>query len=299
MTMKVAICAIARFENPYIREWVDYHLGIGFSHIYLYDNNREGEERIADVLDVEMPEYRGRVDIIPFHDVETCPQMKAYRQCYTSADSDWIAFIDLDEFITLSPSCGYHSVPEFLADRRDCDAVLLNWMCYGDSGKTFYEERPLLERLKTPLPKYYSVSNLWGKQPINGHVKTLVRTGLDFEMTGPHVGQGSRQCEDAEGRAVENVPYQPRISHEVLYVRHFITKTIEEYIRTKGRRPAADGAFGYYSISSFFWYNKPTIFKLRIWRTYCKEHHVRDERSALWWLKVWIKMWIITPLFVK
>ena len=35
------ICAIALHEEPYIDEWIQYHLALGFSHIYLYDNSND------------------------------------------------------------------------------------------------------------------------------------------------------------------------------------------------------------------------------------------------------------------
>ena len=37
--MTYAICAIAKNENNYINDWVNWHINIGFDHIYLYDNN--------------------------------------------------------------------------------------------------------------------------------------------------------------------------------------------------------------------------------------------------------------------
>ena len=37
MTYPVIVC-IAKREHDYIEEFVKYHIGIGFKHIYLYDN---------------------------------------------------------------------------------------------------------------------------------------------------------------------------------------------------------------------------------------------------------------------
>lgn len=39
--MKIAICTIVKNENHYIRNWVSYHLRLGFDTIYLYDNNSD------------------------------------------------------------------------------------------------------------------------------------------------------------------------------------------------------------------------------------------------------------------
>ena len=34
--MKTALCCIAKNEDRYIHEWVDYHLKLGFDKIYIY-----------------------------------------------------------------------------------------------------------------------------------------------------------------------------------------------------------------------------------------------------------------------
>lgn len=33
-----SICAIFKNEGTYLREWIEYHLMIGFDHIFLYNN---------------------------------------------------------------------------------------------------------------------------------------------------------------------------------------------------------------------------------------------------------------------
>ena len=43
--IKVALCCMAKKENLYLREWVEYHLEMGFTHIFIYDNNDINEER--------------------------------------------------------------------------------------------------------------------------------------------------------------------------------------------------------------------------------------------------------------
>ena len=40
--MRTCILAIQRYENiKDIIEWIDYHINLGFSHIFLLDNNDE------------------------------------------------------------------------------------------------------------------------------------------------------------------------------------------------------------------------------------------------------------------
>lgn len=37
--MKTALVCIAKDEDDYLKEWVDYHLRIGFDEIFVYQNN--------------------------------------------------------------------------------------------------------------------------------------------------------------------------------------------------------------------------------------------------------------------
>ena len=48
--MKIALCAIAKNENLYIREWVEYYMKLGFSNIILYDNNNINGECFEEVI---------------------------------------------------------------------------------------------------------------------------------------------------------------------------------------------------------------------------------------------------------
>jgi ABC-type branched-subunit amino acid transport system substrate-binding protein len=47
---KVALCAIAKNENLYIREWVNWYKKLGVSKIFLYDNNDIDGEHFEDVI---------------------------------------------------------------------------------------------------------------------------------------------------------------------------------------------------------------------------------------------------------
>ena len=295
----IAICAIARFENRYIKEWVDYHLSLGFDYIYLYDNNREGEERIASVLNVEK-EYKNRVIIVPYHHFsnDQCPQMRAYADCYERNECEWIAFIDIDEFITLSPKSKLTNIKQLLHKCSSYDAILLNWMTYGDNEKVFYEDAPVLLRFPKPMPYRFSQYNMWGSHPINGHVKTIIRKDLNFRVNGPHVFYGPKTCCNGDGESVENIAYQPKITFKTAYIRHYVTKSLEEYIEGKMKRQAADQAQSIYNLTSYFERNKPSLAKYRIYEEFRANNSTQRELSLMWWLKQIIKQWVIAPLFL-
>ena len=49
--LKTAIICIAKMENAYIRDFVEYHRRLGFTHIFIYDNNDVDGEKFTDVID--------------------------------------------------------------------------------------------------------------------------------------------------------------------------------------------------------------------------------------------------------
>ena len=48
--MKVALVCCGRLENRYAVEFIEYYKQLGFDHIFIADNNRDGEEHFEDVL---------------------------------------------------------------------------------------------------------------------------------------------------------------------------------------------------------------------------------------------------------
>src|SRR6185437_4283619 len=92
--MNISICAIALDEESYLDEWIDYHHKLGFNHIYLYDNSPDHKLKDLNGTQVQVIHYPGSVK-----------QMAAFNDCLKNAQkkdtSEWIAFLDIDEFIIL------------------------------------------------------------------------------------------------------------------------------------------------------------------------------------------------------
>ena len=150
--MNTLLCCIARMENRYIREWVEYNKNLGFTNICLCDNNYDGEQDFRDVIGdyidsgyVILKDYRNQYD----------KQRTAYAECYAEYNDkyDWLAFFDVDEFLTLP----YHkTVSDYLSEKMfdDFYAVRINWALYGDNDMLYDDGRPVLERFKYPIPTY-------------------------------------------------------------------------------------------------------------------------------------------------
>lgn len=233
--MKVAICAIGKNENLYIKEWVEYYKGIGVDKIFLYDNNdKEDGEHFEDVISDYIND--GFVELINVRGKKVW-QLIAYQDCYDKhkKEYDWFGFFDIDEFITFE---NMSSIKDFLSDKRfsSYDMIHVNWLVYGDDGQVHYEPRDVRERFINPAQCLDFVKDY--EFPENCHVKSLIRGNRDVEWANtPHTPSNPLKCCDVLGREVDS--QSPIIDPYVItrcWIRHYYTKTIEEWVTNKMKR---------------------------------------------------------------
>ena len=264
--LKVALCCIGRLENKYIREYVSYYEKIGFDKIFLYDNNMKDEERFEDVIGdyiendfVEVIDYRGR----------DRAQLSAYQDCYDrhGDEYDWIGFFDIDEFFTFINR--KPNIKEYLSDERlnGYDMIHVNWLCYGDNDLVRYEDKPVTKRFTHPITPFDSKRTY--DFPENNHIKTLIRGGLNnvkWSKT-PHtpICDGIKCCNGAGEECNPNSPFN-NYEYSTVCLRHYQTKTIEEFYTNKVKRGYPDGNKSFFDTHSwatnFFKSNKSTPEKL-------------------------------------
>ena len=98
--MKIAICAIIKDEQRYLEEWLQYHFKLGFDEIYLYEDlESTSHKEICDKYENVF------LDKIENHFQTDRINIRRQRELYELfiekyKDSfDWVAFIDIDEFI--------------------------------------------------------------------------------------------------------------------------------------------------------------------------------------------------------
>ncbi len=91
----LSLCLIAKDEDEYLQEWLDYHILIGVERFYIYDN--ESKNPIRNLL----TEYIDAGWVVVHEIKGTAVQVMAYQHCLQTygENSKWIGFIDADEFI--------------------------------------------------------------------------------------------------------------------------------------------------------------------------------------------------------
>ena len=226
-TTTVAICAIGRLENRYAVEWVEHYKQLGVAHIYIYDNNREGEEHFEDVLQPYIDD--GLVEITPW----TGLQKQAYEDCYNrhQKENRWIGFFDFDELVEIS---GGRSVHDLLEGFEFADVLVMNWRTMTDNGLLHYEPKPMKERFTEATGEDFA---------INRHVKSFVQTGIEgISFNDPHCPNAPKlMVVNVHGTRVDQVPIQAQVIHDVARVDHYNTKSTEEYIDVKWKRGTCCG----------------------------------------------------------
>ena len=280
--MKTLLCCIARKENRYLREYVEYYKELGFTHICLYDNNYEGEEHIEDVIGdyvddgfVEIIDYRdkGREMLLP------CLQIDAYEECYRKygKEYDWVAFFDCDEFLAFADG-GPKNIEEALSwtGYDGYDAVCVNWMLFTDGGMLSDDGKPVLQRFVEPMLPY-DKKRLGSNICNNDLLKVIVRGGLDeFKLSTVHFTRIPNNVCNNVGEKITWVSGSWPVNFERMYLKHFRCKTVDEFM-LKIERGYPDTKITSVDrrrmlLSMFFQDNEPTAEKL----TYIKEKYDID-----------------------
>lgn len=125
-----AIAACARWETPYIVEWVNYHRSIGFDHIYIYSNDDDPTE-IYEALLPFLKEKEPYVTFVHYGFIGLQYQMYFHFLWRYSTETEYVMFLDVDEFLCLK---GVDHIGRFMRDFRAWDAVYFNWCCFGNNG---------------------------------------------------------------------------------------------------------------------------------------------------------------------
>lgn len=141
----LAIVAILKNEEPYLKEWLDYHLLAGVSHFYLYDNG--STDNYAAIV---RPYVEAGIVTSKYFPGESM-QFAAYDdavQNYRFYCRN-MAFIDLDEFLfpkqTTEPVTA--TLDEIFDEFPDSSGVAINWQLFGSNGEQVADySRGVLER---------------------------------------------------------------------------------------------------------------------------------------------------------
>ena len=198
----VYVCGIFRNESLYLREWIEFHLLVGVNKFFLYNNNSDDDYH--SVLDPYIAS--GIVELIEWP-VNPPSQLSAYQHYIDGhRGAYWTAFIDIDEFLFPVRYDTLQKAIPFLPQ----SAIGVNWICFGSSGKTEWEDAPVTERFT------------WRQStdsPGNIHIKSmvwmdqLVRVGSTPHHFNVQFGTHNEYGQPINGPLSYHTSYMIRINH--------------------------------------------------------------------------------------
>ena len=283
--MNISVVAIAKNEELYIEEWLNAYRKLGVNHFYIFDNNDEGNLSLPSLLsshkDVSIIDVRGPEKLKSFGYQAGCYKM-AYDQL--SKDYDYMGFFDIDEFLYLNDK----TIPDWLAEHKefdDTDVIKFNWLYYGDNGLVHYDNRPVQERFKEPCP----INTKYAQNfPESLHIKCLVKTGNKMLSATCHtfVLENGKAKSSSGDETPMNSPFVNPPNFKNGFVKHYGTKTIEEYIdrRCKNNKDATGGKNNAENrIKWFFNVNEDTEEKRNFITNYKKQQkiNIKNEYDIL------------------
>ena len=232
---KVSICAIFKNEAIYLKEWIEYHKIVGVEHFYLYNNN--SEDNYEDILKPYIAD--GQVTLTQW------PQNQAQTQCYQdctvrfSSETEWLAFIDIDEFIVPNTTDNIYDYLKPFQQNRP--VVIAYWKMFGTSGKiTRDTTRLVTEDFTICWNKYVNIGKIFFNTAYhldfnstkNSTIHSLWSKYKNTEL--PPVNIFDKICTFGKNQVQNNTD----ASIFPLQINHYFTKTYSEYQRKKARGDA-------------------------------------------------------------
>lgn len=262
------VCAVAKNENLYINEWANYYLNLGFSHIYLYDNNDKNTPYVGDFIDNNIKNKITIIDKRGIH--EHALQHKIYDEFYKKYTFDWCLYCDIDEFLI-----GINNINDFLSQSKFklFDQIRIRWHLFGDDNIIERDtSKPIFNFFKNILhiPEFETQ----GKAIVRGNLKNVKIQSCHYAthlQNNKYVALSS--CLPS-GKPCPNSTYRINAdySSETVFLNHYMTKTLSEFMQQKYKR--GDALFADRDIDlTYFWNINTKTKEKTIW---LNEHKIKE-----------------------
>jgi len=249
--MRTCIITIVKDEQPYLRQWIKYHTGLGIDTLFIFEDIDSSShakicKEFSNVkLDTVLSVFYNDTDRESAkrwksegRGLQHMYQGLAYGRI-RKMDYDWIFIIDADEYITIE---GNRTLHEVLGLYKDYDAVVMQWRNYGADG---HYRKPGGEY---DLIKTYQKETGYSALDIRKRIITKVIYGRNAGFRSHHWPVDScRWCRTDFSQDKDSLIFTN------IYIRHYITKSFEEYLWKLNTR----GMFykQHRDINEFFVYN--------------------------------------------
>lgn len=209
--MKVALVCVAKNEELYIHEWIDYNLKLGFDDIIIYQHNWDYEINHPNVKTFKVTGENIQVSVYNNF-------LKTFENEY-----DWAAFFDVDEFLVLKK---HDNIKSFISDYSMFNNIGINWVLFGDNDiNEFNEDNTSVLQRFTKRQKL-----------INRHIKTISKVSPNYTFLTPH---NTNTMWVSPDNKLGMGPFNTSGNDRVAQLNHYFCKTKNEF-EQKIKRGRAD-----------------------------------------------------------
>ena len=228
----LSIACIAKNEDLYLEEWVNFHRAAGAEHFFIYDNGSTVpiKQLLSKYINANI------VDVIDFPG--KIMQMPAYSHCLKNYGhlSKWIAFVDCDEFIVPKSN---DDIKEVLKDYENYGGLVVNWLFFGSGGHITRPDGLVTENFIMSSHKDWCLNN---------HIKSIVQPERTQSIGDPHFfkykppyfavseakinipGSIVFKCKDCCTPGAPETHLSGNINANKIQVHHYYTKSEEEFM---------------------------------------------------------------------
>ncbi len=148
--MRALAITSVKNEGPFLLEWLAHHRAVGFTDFLVLSNDcTDGTDAMLDRMATH-----GWLTHVPNPGPwAQGPQWAALRaadQHPLRAAADWIAFIDVDEFVTIHAGDG--TLNALLRAVPGATAIAMTWRLFGNDGVITFEDRPVTRQFTRAAP---------------------------------------------------------------------------------------------------------------------------------------------------
>lgn len=224
----LSITLIIKNEAPYMEEWLNYHIGLGVTKFYIYNN--ESTDNLKEVLKpfidqgyVVLEDIKGKLRQNPAYNAA----LARHR-----FDTHWMGLLDADEFLV---PLKHDNLCDFLKDYEKYSALGINWVMYDGNGHLKKPEGLVTENFLTvhgnPHPK-------------NLHIKSIVNPRKVKVCGSPHYCDfKSGNTVDENGNPIKGA-FSEQHHSDKIRINHYFSKSLEEFEAKISRgRAASSGKY--------------------------------------------------------
>lgn len=225
--MKVCILTFIKDERDYLNDFLEYHIKLGLQILVFEDlfscSHKDITDKYNNVYLHSVKELYSNEEIpqlIEDRKNKKPPQTdyinRGLKYIHSLNKYDWCFLIDCDEYITCT-----EKFPDILNNYTNYEAIICYWMNYGCSGHIY---KPIYNK---PIYEIYTERCGYEKHT-DFKYHNLMKFCINMRKFNPKIKWYIHNCL-CNWVKVDFTYKRSEPVYEPLYLRHYITKSLEEY----------------------------------------------------------------------